>query len=129
MAIAAFCFSMTVGVMWEFFEYGMDKVFLQDMQKDTIVTIISTVELDPHKSNTPVVIHNITKTVIYDAHGNTLAAIDGGYLDIGINDTMKDLIVNFVGAALFSAFGFFYVKNRGKHKFAARFIPKKVPDK
>ena len=47
----------------------------------------------------------------------------GGYLDIGIFDTMKDLIVNFVGAVTFSVIGFFYIKNRGKGNFARRFIP------
>ena len=46
-----------------------------------------------------------------------------GYLDIGLIDTMKDLIVNFVGAVVFSVIGFFYIKNRGKGKFAKRFIP------
>jgi hypothetical protein len=32
----AFCFSMTVGVMWEFFEYAMDTYFGANMQKDTV---------------------------------------------------------------------------------------------
>ena len=48
----------------------------------------------------------------------------GGYLDIGIHDTMKDLIVNFIGAVVFSVIGFFYVKEKGKGRFAARFIPR-----
>ena len=47
----------------------------------------------------------------------------GGYLDIGLHDTMKDLFVNLIGAAVFSAVGFFYVKNRGRGRFARRFIP------
>ena len=37
LAIVAFCFSMTVGVIWEFFECTMDQLFLLDMQKDTVV--------------------------------------------------------------------------------------------
>ncbi|NCB03463.1 MAG: hypothetical protein EOM67_15120, partial [Spirochaetia bacterium] len=37
LAIVAFCFSMTIGVIWEFFEYFMDLVFAMDMQKDTVV--------------------------------------------------------------------------------------------
>ena len=37
---------------------------------------------------------------------------------------MKDLIVNFVGAVVFSIIGFFYVKSRGKNKFAENFIPR-----
>ena len=49
--------------------------------------------------------------------------IPGGYLDIGLIDTMKDLQVNFVGAVAFSVIGFFYVKNRGKGKLAASLIP------
>ena len=32
-----------------------------------------------------------------------------GYLDIGLIDTMEDLFVNFIGAIIFSIFGFFYV--------------------
>ena len=49
----------------------------------------------------------------------------GGYLDIGLIDTMQDLIVNFIGAFVFSVIGFFYVKNRGKGKLAGRFIPRR----
>ena len=49
----------------------------------------------------------------------------GGYLDIGLIDTMQDLIVNFIGAFIFSVIGFFYVKNRGKGKLAGRFIPRR----
>ena len=52
----------------------------------------------------------------------------GGYLDIGLVDTMKDLIVNFIGAVTFSVIGFFYVKNRGKGSFAKRFIPRLKSD-
>ncbi|MCL2038613.1 hypothetical protein FWG86_01775 [Candidatus Saccharibacteria bacterium] len=126
LALAAFCFSMTVGVMWEFFEYSMDKLFLLDTQKDRIVTIISTVELDPEQANNAIVVRDIAQTVLYDADGNVLTTIDGGYLDIGINDTMKDLFVNFIGAVVFSCFGYFYVKNRGKYKFAAHFIPERT---
>ena len=48
----------------------------------------------------------------------------GGYLDIGLLDTMKDLFVNFVGAVIFSAVGYIYIRNRGKSSIAARFIPR-----
>jgi len=50
----------------------------------------------------------------------------GGYLDIGIIDTMKDLIVNFIGAAVFSVAGFFYARSKGEKKSAAlNFVPSK----
>ena len=43
LAIVAFCFSMTVGVLWEFFEYIGDMLVGTDMQKDTIINAICTV--------------------------------------------------------------------------------------
>ena len=117
LAIVAFCFSMTIGVLWEFFEFFCHTVLHTEMQKDFIVNTISSVTLDPLKSNTPVVINGIHSVSV---NGQDLGL--GGYLDIGLIDTMKDLMVNFVGAVIFSIIGFFYVKNRGKGKFAKRFI-------
>ncbi len=125
-ALVAFCFSMTVGVLWEFFEFGMDRVFKYDMQKDEILKTIATVELNPSGKNIAVVIDNIEKTIIQsrDNEGNlVLTEIDGGYLDIGISDTMKDLIVNFIGAIVFSILGLLYIKNKDEYKFAEQFIP------
>ncbi|MBQ4264515.1 MAG: hypothetical protein IJB85_03280 [Clostridia bacterium] len=124
LAIVAFCFSMTVGVLWEFFEY-MGDVFLGfDMQKDTVLHAIRTVELDPTRSNKVVVIKDIADMMIVHSDGTQQALGLGGYLDVGLNDTMKDLIVNFIGAVVFSVIGFFYVKEKGKGRFAARFIPR-----
>ena len=122
MAIVAFCFSMTIGVLWEFFECAMDQLFLLDMQKDAVVNSISSVMLDPTGGNTPVAIKGITDVIVV-ANGEEISLGLGGYLDIGILDTMKDLVVNFVGAVVFSFIGYFYVKSRGKGRFAKRFIP------
>ena len=119
-AIVAFCFSMTIGVVWEFFEFGMDQLAGFDMQKDTVIHAIRSVTLDPAGHNVPYEISGITETVV---NGQELGL--GGYLDIGLIDTMQDLIVNFVGAFVFSVIGFFYVKNRGKGKLAGRFIPRR----
>ena len=127
LAVVAFCFSMTIGVLWEFFECTMDQLFLLDMQKDTIVHSIGSVMLDPTGGNTPVAIHNITDVIVVTADGSQHPLGLGGYLDIGILDTMKDLFVNFIGAVVFSFIGYFYVKNRGKGSFARRFIPKALP--
>ena len=127
LAITAFCFSMTIGVLWEFFECLMDQLFLLDMQKDTVVTTISSVMLDPAGGNHPTAIRNITDVIVVTADGTQHALGLGGYLDIGILDTMKDLFVNFIGAVVFSVIGYFYVKSRGKGRFARRFIPQVVP--
>lgn len=36
---------------------------------------------------------------------------------------MKDLMVNFIGAVVFSIIGILYLKHRGKGKLAASLIP------
>ena len=106
LALVAFCFSMTIGVLWEFFEFSMDYFFGFDMQKDTVIHSIHSVLLDPTRTNTVVTIPNIQDVVI---NGQSLGV--GGYVDIGIIDTMKDLFVNFIGAVVFSITGFFYAKS------------------
>ena len=123
MAVVAFCFSMTIGVLWEFFEFSMDQFVLFDMQKDTVVNTISTVNLDPNHGTTAVVVKGIQDVILVLDDGTQMPLGLGGYLDVGIIDTMKDLFVNFIGAVVFSTIGYFYVKGRGKGRFAPRFIP------
>jgi hypothetical protein len=118
-ALVAFCFSMTVGVVWEFFEFGMDIFFQTDMQKDTILPVISSVLFNPDGKNVAVVMP-IKSMVV-----NGVPWHYGGYIDIGLYDTMNDLLVNFIGAVSFSIIGYFYIKNRSKGKFAKRFIPRR----
>lgn len=73
LTLVAFCFSMTIGVLWEFFEFAMDQIF---------------------------------------------------YLDIGIIDTMKDLLVNLVGAIVFSFIGYFTLRTSKASKVAESFMIK-----
>jgi len=121
LALVAFCFSMTIGIFWEFFEFSMDHLFALDMQKDTVLAAFQSVTLDETRQNIPVAVQDITRTVIETADGAKYV-IDG-YLDIGLTDTLKDLFVNFIGAAVFSLLGRIYVRQRGKNSIAAAFIP------
>lgn len=123
MAIVAFCFSMTIGVLWEFFEWLMDIWFGFDMQKDTIMTTIHSVALHPQGMNEPVSLHDIQDMIVVYKDGTQQAMNVGGYLDIGLQDTMKDLMVNLLGATVFSFIGYFYIKTRGKGRIARHFIP------
>ena len=124
-ALVAFCFSMTIGVLWEFFEYGVDKVMKYDMQKDKFVNNISSVTLNEKGENVPVIIENIESTTIYyQENGSLKEEHINGYLDLGLNDTMEDLLVNFIGAFTFSVFGYLYIKNREKYKLVEGLIPK-----
>lgn len=123
LAIVSFCFSMTVGVLWEFFEFGADQLMGVDMQKDAVIHAIDSVMLDPTRTNTVIHVRDIVETIVVHSDGTQEALNIGGYLDVGIIDTMKDLFVNFIGAVVFSFIGFFYVKHKGKGKVANRFIP------
>jgi hypothetical protein len=118
MAITAFCFSMTIGVMWEFFEFGMDQLFCSDMQKDTVIQEIYTVTLDPLQENNCVALTGIDEVTV---NGRELGL--GGYLDIGLIDTMYDMAVNFIGAFIFSFMGYFYVKRRDAKSFVKDLVP------
>lgn len=115
--IVAFSFSMTIGVIWEFFEFSMDTFFAMDTQKDTIICLINSVSIDPSGAMTSI---SDIKNVMIDGQALNI----NGYLDIGLIDTMEDLFVNFIGAIIFSIFGFFYTKNQDKKNIAALFVPR-----
>ena len=119
---------MTIGVLWEFFEYQADTTLHIDMQKDSIVSRINTVTLDETNSNKVISINDIDETIIThkDKTGNVVETKIDGYLDIGLIDTMNDLKVNLIGAVIFNIFGYLYVLNRDKYKFISSFLPKKL---
>ena len=121
MAIVSFCFSMTIGICWEFFEYSFDKYLYTDMQKDRVVNTISSIKLNENGENHSVIVNNIEKTIIQTDDGEYV--IDG-YLDIGLNDTMKDLFVNMLGATLFNVIGYIFVIRKNDNKFLNKFVPR-----
>lgn len=130
LALVAFCFSMTIGVLWEFFEYAMDFFMRTDMQKDVILQTVASVELNPKNENVPILIKGIEDVILCGENmtvngvlKNTYPLGLGGYLELGVVDTMQDLFVNFIGAIVFSLIGFFYVKYRGKGNWMIRLIP------
>ena len=99
----------------------MDFFFGKDMQKDTVISAINSVLLTGENTSEITRIGGIGQTIV---NGNDLGI--NGYLDIGLIDTMKDMLVNFVGAVVFNFAGFFYLKHRGKHAgFVRNFIPRR----
>ena len=130
LAITSFCFSMTIGILWEFFEFGMDQLFGFDMQKDFVVNCINSVTLDPEHMNRVVRVKDISDVIVVTKEGEEISLGVGGYLDVGIIDTMKDLLVNFVGAVFFSVIGAIYAGGRDKRSriIASGFIPKVMED-
>ncbi len=122
MVVVSICFSMTIGVLWEFAEFGVDTYLEKDMQKDRVIQTINSKALGNSELNEKITINDINKTIIYYDNYRKQILIDG-YLDVGLIDTMKDLFVNFLGALIFSLFGFLYVKDRDEYNFIERFIP------
>ena len=120
-SIVAFCFSMTVGVFWEFFEFSADMLLKFDMQKDTIINSFSSVLFDTTNSNIAVPSGIIEETLI---NGRSVK----GYIDIGLIDTMADLFVNFIGALVFSISGGFYIKHRGEKSSITKNLIVKIKD-
>lgn len=119
LTMVAFCFSMTIGVLWEFCEFAFDNLFGMDMQKDFILSSVNSFTLDPDNIQTCISIKDIVETRIITADGTTYF-VDGGYLDIGLTDTMKDLFVNFLGALAFCLFGYFMDKRDSKKSKVAK---------
>ena len=122
-AFTAFCFSMTVGVLWEFFEFAMESFFHIDMQRDFIYNTIATTNtvINPSGANSAVVVENVKSVITGTVNGVPQTFEYDGYLDIGIADTMKDLIVNCIGAVFFSVLGVFYIK--GRSRLAEKIMP------
>lgn len=113
-ALVSFCFSMTIGVFWEFFEFGADKFLGLDMQKDTVIQEIHSVTFDENHLNN---VHKVVPDTIV-INGEDWIQKYGGYIDVGLIDTMKDLLVNFVGALTFSFIGYFYSRSRDRNKMS-----------
>lgn len=119
LCLFAFCFSMTIGVIWEFMEFGMDMVFTMDHQRDTVVQSFQSRLFDPEVFGENKVVENIQEVTI---NGKNLGV--NGYIDIGLIDTMKDMFVNLIGAVVFSIFGYFYARFK-MNTSIENFIPRK----
>ena len=103
---------------------GTDNILKLDSQNDRYIDEINTIALDPKNEGNIVSIKNIGYTVLYDKNNNQLIKLDG-YLDIGLHDTMKDLIVNTLGMITFIIFEYIYIVNNKKYNFMENFIIKR----
>lgn len=104
--IFALCFSLAVSVLWEFVEYGADTFLGMDMQDDTVVSHITSYILGAEKGVTGS-IKDIGSVVI-----NGVALPVSGYIDIGLHDTMLDMLLESVGALVTCILLFI---DKGKH--------------
>ena len=99
--IFAFAFSLALAVLWEMFEWGSTVFLSGDMQEDSIVNSIRSYFLSGSHNNA-LVLDGITETVIHHSGGTYV--IDG-YLDLGLQDTLVDMLVCVIGALVFLTLG------------------------
>lgn len=92
--VFALCFSLAVSLLWEFYEFGSDRLFGTDTQDDYIIHSITSHMLSPDMGE----VGRITDIQQVTLNGNSLNL--GGYLDIGLIDTMMDLLLESLGAAI-----------------------------
>ncbi len=123
MSFLTFSVVMLIGVLWEFIEYGADVTFKTDMQKDYIINEIHSAT--PDKEGKRINATGIYKTALYDKDGKLIKTIEGGYLDVGIKDTMKDFFVNGLGSLAFLLLVMSGNKKQNDNKIANLFSPKR----
>lgn len=103
-ALFSFCFALAIGYLWEIFEYLMDSIIKTNMQRwqDGFVTVIVDGE-----------------EVLVQTYGR----------GSGLMDTMGDLIVNAIGAAIISITGFVMLKTKNPKIQALLISSFKNPEK
>lgn len=111
----AFCFTMTLLALWECFEFGCDYFTKSDMQKDTFITSISSVDLNPKKVNKAIKL----KINSVEVNGEDWMNKYGGFMDIGLYDTMFDLLCGLLGASVASIFAYFHLRKVEKLELAS----------
>ena len=118
-ALFGFTFSVAIAGIWEFIEYGMDSFFGTDMQKDVLLTSMRPSYLLGEILGLPV-----DKMATMGANDGVF--VNGvmleGYLDVGLIDTMHDMLIETLGALLYTIA---YALGKGKHFV---FTPYRTPE-
>lgn len=105
-AVFALCFSMAIAVLWEFIEFAGDIFLGMDMQDDTVVTGLTSYLLGDALGVTGSIGDIQSVTV-----NGTALPVDG-YIDIGLIDTMLDMLLESLGALITGAV---ILADKGRH--------------
>ncbi len=109
--VFALCFSIAIAGLWEFYEFGSDQLLGTDMQMDTVVQEFTSYALNDELGEVAA-IRNIQEVSI-----NGIPMEFGGYLELGLIDTMKDMLIEALGALVYVVF---VLLEKGRHP---AFIP------
>lgn len=103
--IFAFCFSVTLSVLWEFFEFAADTFLGTDMQNDTVITALNSYFLGSGLGE----VGSISSIEQVTVNGQVLPV--AGYLDIGLIDSMLDMLLESAGALVVAVI---HIADKGK---------------
>ena len=117
--LCGFCFSLAISVVWEFYEYFCDSFLGKDMQKDTIISWIQSYKVSDNPLSEVGRIDGITGTIVQTPNGQVELPNINGYLDIGLVDTMHDMLVETLGALVYCVA---YAFDKGKYT-AFKYLP------
>lgn len=112
-------FSLALGLLWEMFEYAGSTIFGIDMQEDGIVDYIRSFYLS-NSHNDITIIEGITETII--KYGDNQELVIPGYLDIGLYDTLNDMLVCLIGTVIYSVMMIFDKKRNLNEFFCVKNI-------
>lgn len=93
-ALFTLCFSMAIAAAWEFCEYGADRFLGMDMQDDTVITEMRSYLLDSATGE----VGELTDISRVTVNGRPLPV--EGYIDIGLHDTMWDMMLETLGTVI-----------------------------
>ena len=105
----AVCFSVTLSALWEILEFASDQLFVTDTQNDTYLTAINSYFLGAAPGD----LGRITEIESVIVNGVELS----GYIDIGLIDTMHDMMVQTMGTL---SVGIAAALDKGKHPAITR---------
>lgn len=107
-ALFGLVFSIAVSGVWEFIEFGMDSFFGTDMQKDVLLLQMRPSYLLGEMLGLPI-------DQMGDFGAITDVTVNGtqlsGYIDVGLIDSMCDMIIESLGAVVYTAI---YIIGKGK---------------
>ncbi len=107
-ALFGFAFSVMISGLWECVEYGFDTAFGTDMQKDSWLTTMRPSYLLGELFGLPTgEMADLGETYYVSINGQMLP----GHLDVGLIDTMTDILVETAGALVYTAI---YIFGQGK---------------
>ena len=95
-----------VSAVWEFAEFGADQFLGLDMQSDWVIDSIRSYSIGEGVGVAGTIEH------IYSVVINGEILPISGYLDIGLMDTMLDMLLESLGAAAVAAL---YLIDKGRH--------------